>query len=58
MPALKNGHFVEWLDSKVFDLAYMESVIGRYLKGEELYGQEMNDLGALAMHSAIGFYGQ
>ena len=53
---LKKGRFVEWLDTSVFDKLYIDEIIGRYLKGEELYGQEMNDLGALAMQSAIGFY--
>ncbi len=56
--ALQAGRFVDWLDSNVFDRSYIDAIIGRYLKGEELHGQEMNDLGVLATHSAIGVYGQ
>ena len=55
---LQEGHFVEWLDSSVFDRSYINGIVSRYVKGEELRGQEMNDLGVLAMHSAIGIYGQ
>jgi len=55
---LQAGRFVEWLDASVFDRLYIDEIIGRYLKGEELQGQEMNDLGVLAMHSAIGIYGK
>jgi hypothetical protein len=56
--ALQTGQFVDWLDSNIFDRSYIDVIIGRYLKGEELHGQEMSDLGALAIHSAIGVYGQ
>ena len=56
--SLKEGKFVDWLDSNFFDRSYIEGIVSRYLKGEELRGQEMNDLGVLAMHSAIGVYGQ
>jgi hypothetical protein len=56
--ALKTGRFIDWLDSRVFCRSYMDGVVDRYLKGEELRGQEMNDLGVLAMHSVIGVYGE
>ena len=56
--ALREGRFVEWLDAGLFDRSYIDGIVGRYLKGEELRGQEMNDLGVLSMHSAIGVYGQ
>lgn len=56
--ALKKGSFIEWLDSGIFDRSYINGIVSRYLNGEELRGQEMNDLGVLANHSAIGIYGQ
>lgn len=55
--ALKAGRFIEWLDETVFDQPYIRSLVSRYLKGEELLGQEMNDLAGIAMHSALGVYG-
>jgi hypothetical protein len=56
--ALKNGRFVAKLDSAIFDHSYIDSTIDSYLKGMELRGQEMSDLMSLAMHSAIGVYGE
>jgi hypothetical protein len=56
--ALRAGRFVEWFDVSVFNRPYIDAIVGRYLKGEELRGQEMNDLGVLAMHSVIGVYGE
>jgi hypothetical protein len=56
--ALREGKFLGCLDDEIFDHAYIDGVVKCYLKGEELRGQEMNDLGVLAMHSAIGVYGQ
>jgi hypothetical protein len=53
---LKNKKFLNKLDSDNFNLNYIEKIIARYLKGEELYGQEMNDIYALAMQSTIGVY--
>ena len=55
--ALRKGHFIDFLDSKMFDRTYIDGIVKRYLNGEELVGQEMNDLGMLATHSAIGVYG-
>ncbi len=45
------------LDSGMFDQAYIERIVGRYLKSEEFRGAEMNDLGSLAFQSAVGAYG-
>lgn len=56
--ALKAGNFVGALDASIFDRSYIDGIVGRYLKGEELKGQDMKDLSVLAMHSAIGIYGE
>lgn len=56
--SLRQNRFVDWLGSDMFDRMYIDGIVRRYLQGEQLHGQEMNDLGVLAMHSAIGFYGQ
>jgi len=56
--SLKDSSFIEWLDSQIFDRSYIDGIVGRYLKGEELRGQEMNDVGVLALHATIGIYGQ
>lgn len=45
------------LDPKMFDHAYIDRIVGRYLKNEEFSGAEMNDLGVLAFQSAVGSYG-
>jgi hypothetical protein len=56
---LQKGSFVEKLDSKIFDHSYIDKIIVQpYLSGKELHGQELNDLTAIAMHSAIGVYGE
>ncbi len=55
---LRKGRFIEWLGADIFDRPYIDGIISRYLKDEELCGQEMNDLSVLAMHSTIGVYGQ
>ena len=55
--ALHAGKFLACLDDEIFDHAYINGIVQCYLKGEELRGQEMNDLGVLAMHSAVGVYG-
>jgi hypothetical protein len=56
--ALQKGRFIDWIDSSFFDRLYIDAIIGRYLKGEELHGPEMKDLIELAMQSAISVYGQ
>lgn len=55
--SLEEGRFVEWLDENMFDIPYITRIVGRYVSGEEIQGQEQNDLAVLAMHSAIGVYG-
>jgi len=37
-------------------MSYIENIVARYLYGEELFGQEMNDIYVLAMQSTIGIY--
>jgi hypothetical protein len=54
--ALQTSQFIHWLDESVFDHSYINGITQRYLAGEELKGQEMNDMGVLAIHSAIGVY--
>jgi hypothetical protein len=55
--ALTEARFVEWLDPTNFDISYINNIVGQYLSGDELRGQEMADVAALAMHSSIGVYG-
>lgn len=54
---LASNSFQKRLDSDTFDHAYINGVVGRYLKNEEFRGVEMNDLGVLAFQSAVGGYG-
>jgi hypothetical protein len=54
---MQEGRFLEWLDPTIFDQSYITNLVGRYLSGEEIKGQEQNDLAVLAMHSVIGVYG-
>jgi len=54
---LASKSFQQRLDSETFDHAYVNGIISRYLKNEEFRGPEMNDLGVLAWHSAVGCYG-
>lgn len=57
--ALKAGRFVDSLDSHMFDRGYIDSeIVQPFLGGKELRGQKMTDLAAIAMHSAIGTYGE
>jgi hypothetical protein len=56
--AFKKKVFIDCLDTQVFDRDYIDGLSKRYLKGEELRGQEQGDLGTLAMHSAVGVYGK
>jgi len=56
--ALRAGKFVEGLKEDIFNHSYISKIVESYLKGNELRGQEMNDLAVLALHSAIGVYGQ
>jgi len=53
---LKGGHYQKWLAEDYFSHEYIDSIVRRYLSGEEFGGSQLNDLGALAMFSAIGVY--
>jgi hypothetical protein len=53
---LTSNSFQKRLDSGTFDHAYINGIVSRYLNGEEFRGAEMNDVGALAFHSAVGCY--
>ena len=53
---LKHGSFISKIDPEAFNMSYIENIIARYLKGEELFGQEMNDIYVLAMQSTIGIF--
>jgi len=55
--ALHARRFVDWLDTSIFNRAYIDDLIARYLNGEELRGAAMRDCCMLALHSAIGIYG-
>lgn len=54
---LASKKFQQWLDKDSFDHEYLDKVIRRYLNNEEFRGPEMNDLGVMAMHAAVGCYG-
>jgi hypothetical protein len=54
---LASRKFQQWLDKDTLNHDYIDQVIRRYLNNEEFRGAEMNDVGALAFHSAVGCYG-
>jgi hypothetical protein len=54
--AFKDRSFISKIDSEAFNMVYIENIVARYLKGEELVGQEMNDIYILAMQSTVGVY--
>lgn len=56
--ALSSNKLQDWIGDEYFDQKYIQALVRRYLNNEEFRGQEMNDLGVLAMQSAIGFYGE
>jgi len=56
--AIREGKFLNGLDQTMFDIGYIGGITEGYLKGEELKGQALSDLGVLAMHSAVGVYGK
>jgi hypothetical protein len=45
------------LDASLFDMAYVEGSIDRYLRGEEVRGAELSDLLTLAVTAVVGWYG-
>ena len=54
--ALRQGDFINSLDSDIFNIDYINSIVKKYLNGEEFGGSEMGDLANLATHSTIGVY--
>jgi hypothetical protein len=54
---LRTGDFRQWFDHEVFDMAYLDAVVARYLSGTEVRGPEMNDLWALCVLTMTGRYG-
>ncbi|NHQ59242.1 hypothetical protein G9409_01320 [Chlorobium sp. BLA1] len=56
--SLKSKRFINQLDAKMFDCDYINSLINRYLNGEELIGKDQSDLMTLSVHSLIGTYGE
>lgn len=54
--ALASRNFQQWLDTDAFDHGYIDRIVKRYLNNEEFRGAEMNDLGVMALHAAIGQY--
>lgn len=54
---LKRREYRSVLDEAVFDLPYLDSLVERYLNGEELRGAERNDVMTLCIVSMVGWYG-
>ncbi len=54
--ALRQRHFINSLDSDIFNIDYINVIVNKYLNGEEFGGSEMGDLANLATHSTIGVY--
>lgn len=55
--SLASKKFQHWLGNDSFNHEYIDQVVQRYLNNEEFRGAEMNDLGVMAMHAAVGGYG-
>lgn len=45
------------LSPEIFDLAYIDGLVNRYLDGIETRGSELNDLVSLCMLLMVGWYG-
>lgn len=54
--SLTNSKFINSLDTNLFNTEYINQNVKKYLAGEELKGSALNDLGTIAMHSAVGIY--
>ncbi|MBW1716348.1 MAG: hypothetical protein JRJ77_11100 [Deltaproteobacteria bacterium] len=54
---LRPRNYRELLSADIFDLAYIDSLVDRYLDGVEIPGGEFNDLVSLCWHMAVGWYG-
>jgi hypothetical protein len=55
--ALQGRAYRGWCDAGVFDVAYIDTIVDRYLAGTEVRGAEMNDLWALCVLTMSGRYG-
>jgi asparagine synthetase B (glutamine-hydrolysing) len=55
--SLESRNFLESLDSRVFDVNYINGIVKSYLGGTELRGEEAGDIFQIATHSAVGVYG-
>lgn len=54
---LRAGDFRQWFSEDVFNMAYLDEVVARYLAGTEVRGPEMNDLWSLCVLTMTGRYG-
>jgi hypothetical protein len=53
---LQSRPYRDLLSSDMFDLAYIDGLVDRYLEGSETRGAELNDLAPICWLSAIGWY--
>lgn len=54
--ALQRRPHREVLDGSYFDLGYLDGLVDRYVAGQEVRGQELNDVLSLALLSSVGWY--
>jgi hypothetical protein len=54
---LAKRQYRDVLSPDVFDLGYIDGMVTRYVKGEEVRGAELTDLTTLASLWMVGFYG-
>jgi hypothetical protein len=54
---LARGTYRDVLSADIFDIAYLDGIVKRYLDGVEVRGAEMNDVLSLCLLSASGWYG-
>ena len=55
--ALKSRAYRDVLSPEVFNMAYVEKIVGHYLKGKEVKGPEFRDLLPLCWLALSGWYG-
>lgn len=53
---LQSRPYRDLLSPEMFDLAYIDGLVDRYLEGSETRGAKLNDLTAICWLSAIGWY--
>ncbi|MCE2517053.1 MAG: hypothetical protein J4F41_04300 [Alphaproteobacteria bacterium] len=51
--ALSARHFIDVLDPEMVNLAYIDNLIEKYLRNEEVRGFELSDTFCLGLHSAL-----